>query len=248
MRSLAIMTMKGGTGKTTTAISLAHGLTLSGKKVLLVDCDPQRNVAVTFGVKGEKGLDGLLMTGDVDIIQVRENLFIIDSGGRRLVEVELQLGRQEKREGRMREALAHLKGCDYVICDCPPSMNLINVNVLAYCDEVIVPVGMDYLSEVGARQTMEIIEEIKWITAKSTIEYRILPTFYDSRTRISKTVLEGLKKHFGDRLLSTVIRINTAIKEAPGSNKTIYEHAPLSRGAYDYYKLTEELLALEKEG
>ncbi len=248
MKSVAIMTMKGGTGKTTTAISLAHGLTLSGKKVLLVDCDPQRNVAVTFGVKGEKGLDGLLMTGDVDIIQVRENLFIIDSGGRRLVEVELQLGRQEKREGRMREALAHLKGCDYVICDCPPSMNLINVNVLAYCDEVIVPVGMDYLSEVGARQTMEIIEEIKWITAKSTIEYRILPTFYDSRTRISKTVLEGLKKHFGDRLLSTVIRINTAIKEAPGSNKTIYEHAPLSRGAYDYYKLTEELLALEKEG
>ncbi len=86
MKSFAIMTMKGGTGKTTTAVSLAHGLTLSGRKVLLVDCDPQRNVAVTFGVKGEKGLDGLLMTGDVDIIQVRENLFIIDSGGRRLVE------------------------------------------------------------------------------------------------------------------------------------------------------------------
>lgn len=247
MKSLAIMTMKGGTGKTTTAISLAHGLTLSGRKVLLVDCDPQRNVAVTFGVKGEKGLDGLLMTGDVDIMQVRENLFIIDSGGRRLVEVELQLGRQEKREGRMREALAHLKGCDYVICDCPPSMNLINVNVLAYCDEVIVPVGMDYLSEVGARQTMEIIEEIKWITDKSRIEYRILPTFYDSRTKISKTVLKDLQDHFGDRLFNTVIRINTAIKEAPGSNKTIYEHAPLSRGAYDYYKLTEELLALEKE-
>ena len=245
MKSFAIMTMKGGTGKTTTAISLAHGLTLSGKKVLLVDCDPQRNVAVTFGVKGEKGLDRLLMTGDVDIIQVRENLFIIDSGGRRLVEVELQLGRQEKREGRMRDALAHLKGCDFVICDCPPSMNLINVNVLAYCDEVIVPVGMDYLSEVGARQTMEIIEEIKWITEKSTIEYRILPTFYDSRTRISKTVLEGLQKQFGDRLFNTVIRINTAIKEAPGSNKTIYEHAPLSRGAYDYYKLTDELLALQ---
>ena len=230
-----------------TAVSLAHGLTLSGRKVLLVDCDPQRNVAVTFGVKGEKGLDGLLMTGDVDIIQVRENLFIIDSGGRRLVEVELQLGRHEKREGRMRDALTHLKGCDYVICDCPPSMNLINVNVLAYCDEVIVPVGMDYLSEVGARQTMEIIEEIKWITEKSKIEFRILATFYDSRTRISTKVLEDLKNQFGDRLFNTVIRVNTAIREAPGSNKTIYEHAPLSRGAYDYYKLTEEVLALEKE-
>jgi len=247
MKSFAIMTMKGGTGKTTTAISLAHGLSLSGRKVLLVDCDPQRNVAVTFGVKGEKGLDGLLMTGDVDIIQVRENLFIIDSGGRRLVEVELQLGRLEKREGRLRDALMHLKGCEYVICDCPPSMNLINVNVLAFCDEIIVPVGMDYLSEVGARQTMEIIEEIKWITEKSSLEFRILATFFDSRTKISRKVLDGLKKHFGDRLLNTVIRINTAIKEAPGSNKTIYEHAPLSRGAYDYYKLTEEVLALEEE-
>ena len=248
MKSFAIMTLKGGTGKTTTAVSLAHGLTLSGRKVLLVDCDPQRNVAVTFGVKGEKGLDGLLMTGDVDIIQVRENLFIIDSGGRRLVEVELQLGRQEKREGRLRDALKHLKGCDYVICDCPPSMNLISINALAYCDEVIVPVGMDYLSEVGVHQTMEIIEEIGWITEKSSIEYRILPTFFDSRTRISRTVLDALREHFGERMFGTVIRINTAIREAPGSNKTIYEHAPLSRGAYDYYKFTEEVLALEREG
>ncbi len=248
MKSFAIMTMKGGTGKTTTAVSLAHGLTLSGRKVLLVDCDPQRNVAVTFGVKGEKGLDGLLMTGDVDIIQVRENFFIIDSGGRKLVEVELQLGRQERREGRLRDALKHLKGCDYVICDCPPSMNLININVLAYCDEVIVPVGMDYLSEVGARQTLEIIEEIAWITERSSIEYRILPTFFDSRTRISRTVMDDLREHFGERIFSTVIRVNTAIREAPGSNKTIYEHAPLSRGAYDYYKLTEEVLALEREG
>ena len=248
MKSFAIMTLKGGTGKTTTAVSLAHGLTLSGRKVLLVDCDPQRNVAVTFGVKGEKGLDSLLMTGDVDIIQVRENLFIIDSGGRRLVEVELQLGRQEKREGRLQDALKHLKGCDYVICDCPPSMNLININALAYCDNVIVPVGMDYLSEVGVRQTMEIIEEIGWITNRNSIEYRILPTFFDSRTRISRTVLDGLREHFGERMFSTVIRINTAIREAPGSNKTIYEHAPLSRGAYDYYKFTEEVLALENEG
>ena len=247
MKSYAIMTMKGGTGKTTTAVSLAHGLTLSGRRVLLVDCDPQRNVAVTFGVKGERGLDGLLMTGDVDILQVRENFFIIDSGGRRLVEVELQLGRLEGREGRLRNALQHLKGCDYVICDCPPSMNLINVNVLAYCDEVIVPVGMDYLSEVGARQTMEIIDEIRWITEKKVIDFRILPTFFDSRTRISKKVLDGLKEHFGDKMFGTVIRVNTAIKEAPGFNKTIYEHAPLSRGAYDYYKLTEEVLALERE-
>ncbi|MBU8922160.1 MAG: ParA family protein [Bacteroidales bacterium] len=245
MKRFAVMTMKGGTGKTTTAISVAHGLSLSGMRVLLVDCDPQRNSAVTFGVAGKKGLDNLLMTGDVEIIQVRENLFLIDSGGRKLVEVELSLGRRENRESRLKEALRDLKGCDYVMCDCPPSMNLININVLAFCDELIVPVAMDYLSQVGARQTMETIDEIKWVTDKKQIEYRILPTFYDGRTKISKQVLDDVREHFGDKVFETVIRINTALKEAPGSNMTIYEHAPLSRGAFDYYKLTEEIMSGE---
>jgi chromosome partitioning protein len=246
MRSYAVMTMKGGTGKTTTAISIAHGLSLSGRRVLLVDCDPQRNVALTFGVKGERSLARLLVSGEVDILNVRENFFVIDSGGRNLLEAELRLGGQEGRENRLREALRHLKGCDYVICDCPPSMNLINMNVLAYCDEVIVPIAMDYLSEEGAKQTMEIISEIKWMTENTEIDYRILPTFYDSRTRISRMMLDRLQEHFGEKMLGTVIRVNTAIKEAPGLNKTIYEHAPLSRGAYDYYRLTEEILSLEE--
>ncbi len=244
MKRLAIMTMKGGTGKTTTAVSISHGLSLSGRSVLLVDCDPQRNSSVTFGVKGEKGLDTLLMTGDVEILQVREKLFLIDSGGRKLVEVELMLGRQEGREKRMMNALKHLKGCDYVVCDCPPSMNLINLNVLAYCDEIIVPVAMDYLSSVGAQQTMDVIEEIKWMADSIPTGFRILPTFYDSRTRISGMILDSLKDDFGDRVLETTIRVNTALREAPGDNKTIFEHAPLSRGAYDYYKLTEEILSL----
>lgn len=242
----AVMTMKGGTGKTTTAVSLAHGLSLSGKKVLLVDCDPQRNSAITFGVMGDKGLDSLLMTGDVQILQVRENLFVIDSGGRKLVEVELTLGHQERRENRMKEALAHLKGCDYVICDCPPSMNLINVNVLAFCDEIIVPVAMDYLSQVGAKQTMEVMDEIKWVTDNKTIDFMILPTFYDSRTRISKIALDEVKELFPGKVFETIIRINTALKEAPGNNKTIYEYAPLSRGAFDYYRLTEEVISINE--
>ncbi len=246
MKRFAVMTMKGGTGKTTTAVSVAHGLSLCGKRVLLVDCDPQRNSAISFGVESEKGLDTLLSTGDVEIIQVRENLFLIDSGGRKLVDVELMLGHQENREKRMKDALKHLKGCDYVICDCPPSMNLINANVLSYCDEVIVPVAMDYLSQEGARQTMEIIDDMKWITKSNNIRYRILPTFYDSRTRVSGLVLDEIKKQFDGRIFDTVIRINTSLREAPGSKRTIYEHAPLSRGAFDYYRLTEEIMSSDE--
>jgi len=238
--------MKGGTGKTTTAVSIAHGLSLSGRRVLLIDCDPQRSIAVTFGVESAKGLADLLTRGDVDILQVRDNLFFIDSGGRKLAEVELSLGPREHRERRLAESLKHLKGCDYVICDCSPSLNLININALAYCSEVIIPVSMDYLSRAGAEQTVEIIEEIQALNSRNPVFFRLLPTFYDSRVRLSHTVLEDLRERFGERIFTTVIRVNAAIREAPGQNKTIFEHAPLSRGAFDYYHLTEEILALER--
>lgn len=244
MKKFAIMTMKGGTGKTTTAVSIAHGFALSGRRALLIDCDPQRNATVTFGVEAEKGLAELLTTGDTDILQVRENLFIIDSGGRRLADVELELGGAERREDRLRRALQLLKGCDFVVCDCPPSMNLINVNVLSFCDEVIIPLAMDFLSQVGADQTIDIIEEMTRMTDRKGIGFHILPTFYDGRTRISRVVLDEVRERFADRVFRTTIRINTSIREAPGKHKTIYEHAPLSRGSFDYYRLTEEILEL----
>ena len=243
MKRYATMTLKGGTGKTTTAVSLGHGLSLAGKRVLIIDCDPQRNVAVTFGVEAKSGLADLLTTGDVDILEVRDNLFIIDSGGRKLAEVELILGRKSDRENRLSESLKYLKGCDFVICDCPPSVNMININALAYCDEVIIPIAMDYLSQIGADQTLDIITEIQRLLNNYNARFRILPTFFDGRTRISQKVLDGLKGRFDDQVLETVIRINTPIREAPWQNKTIFEHAPLSRGAFDYYRLTEEILS-----
>lgn len=236
------MTMKGGTGKTTTAVNVSHGLALSGKKVLLLDCDPQRNVALTFGVRSESGLDRLLTTGDVEILKVRDNLFMVDSGGRQLAKVEMMLGGREDRERRLAQSLKYLKGCDFLICDCPPSINLININVLNFCEDLIIPVAMDHLSQYGVSQTMEIMDEILQFTRGRSVMYRILPTFYDGRTRISEEVFDKISEQYGERMFKTVIRINTSLSEAPAQNKTIYEHAPLSRGAYDYYRLTEEII------
>jgi chromosome partitioning protein len=242
MRKIAIITSKGGTGKTTTAINLGHGLALSGKSVLVIDCDAQRNVAVTFDVRGKKTLCDLLHCGDVEIIQVRRNLYVIDSGGRELAEVEMVLAGKKNRESRLARALENLNGCDVVICDCSPTINLININAITYADEVIIPVSMDYLAQEGARQTLDIIGEINQYSAHKTGVLGILPTFFDVRTRLSREVLENLRGHFTDLVFGTVIRTTSSLREAPSFNRTIFEYSPLSRGAFDYYQLTEEFL------
>jgi chromosome partitioning protein len=242
MRKLAIITSKGGTGKTTTAINLGHGLALCGKKVLIVDCDPQRNVAITFDVRSGRSLCNLLQQGEVDVIEVRRNLFVIDSGGRELAEIEMVLASQSSRERRLELALKNLKGCDVVICDCSPTVNLININAIVYADEVIIPVSMDYLAQAGARQTMQIIEEVNEQSARKTGIMGILPTFYDARTRLSSDVLGSLRDRFQGQVFKSVIRTNTSLREAPSFNQTIFEYSPMSRGAFDYYQLTEEVL------
>lgn len=243
MRKIAIITSKGGTGKTTTAINLGHGLALCGKKVLIIDCDAQRNVAIAFDLQGSRTLCDLLEYGGVEVIEARRNLFVIDSGGRDLAEIEMVLAGKANRERRLELALANLKGCDVVICDCSPTINLININAIAYADQVIIPVSMDYLAQAGAKQTMQIIDEINTHSVSDTTVMGILPTFYDARTRLSKEVLETLRDHFNNDVFNTVIRVNTSLREAPSFNQTIFEYSPMSRGAMDYYELTEEFLS-----
>ncbi len=242
MRKIAVITSKGGTGKTTTAVNLGHGLALSGKSVLLIDCDAQRNVAVTFDVRGRKTLCDLLQYGEVEIVQVRRNLYVVDSGGRELAEVEMVLAAKKSRESRLSRALENLNGCDVVICDCSPTINLININAITYADEVIIPVSMDFLAQEGARQTLDIIDEVNQYSQSKTEVLGILPTFFDARTKLSREVLQNLRGHFTDLVFDTVIRTTTSLREAPSFNRTIFEYSPLSHGAFDYYQLTEEFL------
>jgi chromosome partitioning protein len=242
LRKIAIITSKGGTGKTTTAINLGHGLALCGKRVLIIDCDAQRNVAITFDVQGEQTLSDLLQYGEVDVVEVRKNLFVIDSGGRDLAETEMVLAGKSSRERRLELALRNLRGCDVVICDCSPTINLININAIAYADEVIIPVSMDYLAQAGARQTMQILDEVNQHSVNQTSIMGILPTFFDARTRLSKEVLDVLRDRFREDVFDSIIRVNTSLREAPSFNQTIFEYSPMSRGAMDYYQLTEEFL------
>jgi len=247
LKKIAVITSKGGTGKTTTAINLAHGLALNGHRVLVIDCDAQRNIAVAFDIRGRRHLGDLLRNGEVEVVRVRKNLYVIDSGGRDLAETEMMLAGKRNRESRLGHALRNLTGCDIVICDCSPTINLTNINAMVYADEVIIPVSMDFLGQEGARQTVEILDEINSYSPSRTEIMGVLPTFYDVRTRLSRDVLDTLREHFADKMFRTVIRTNTALREAPSFKQTIYEYSPLSRGAFDYYQLTEEFLKRAKE-
>jgi chromosome partitioning protein len=132
MIKLAISTSKGGTGKTTTAINLGHGLALSGKRVLIIDCDPQGSASSAFGIESSRGLVDLMVEGIVDIFKVRPNLYLLPSGRKKLAELEMKLATRSDRNKVLSNSLSRLTGCDCVILDCSPSINIINLNALEY--------------------------------------------------------------------------------------------------------------------
>jgi len=242
LKKIAVITCKGGTGKTTTVINLAHCLAMSGKRTLILDCDSQANVAMAFNVRPQKGLAELLTTGDVEISSLRPNLYLIDSGSTRLVETELFLARQVDREQRLRVVLENLRGTDYVICDCPPAINLINMNVLNYVDGVVIPVSMDFFACEGAKKTLKLLDDLYEKIGRRVELLGILATFFDTRTKISKSIYNQLLTEYGEKLFSTRIRINTQLKEAQMLFKTVFEHAPYSNGALDYFLFTKEIV------
>jgi len=242
MIKLAILTSKGGTGKTTTAINLGHGLALSGKRVLLIDCDPQGSASVAFGIEGDKGLADLMLEGKVDIFQVRPNLYLLPSGRKRLAELEMALASRPDRMERLKNALARLGGVEWVILDCSPSINIVNLNALGFADFLLIPSSLDYFSLEGVKTTVDLIADVRANGASKLEIVGVLPTFYDKRTSVSKLALESLRNSYGTLVFNTEIRFNTEIKKSQWFRKTIFEYAPYSHGAYDYFKLSREVL------
>lgn len=240
MFKIAITASKGGTGKTTTAINFAHAAALMDKKVLLVDCDSQGSASLAFDINGVQGLSDLLLTGQVDIYNVRSNLYLVGSGRSDIYMVERYLAQQDVNDFPLAKALGRFTGIDIIILDCSPSINIINSNILSYVDSVLIPVSMDYFALEGAGLTLKIIKETSINNGKDINLLGILPTFYDVRTKISKKILCDLKEKYGDSVFDTTIRINTQIKESQMNRQTIFEYAPYSHGAYDYYRFVKE--------
>ncbi|NBV83281.1 ParA family protein [bacterium] len=240
---IAVINYKGGTGKTSTVVNLAHGLALLGQRVLIVDIDPQGSAGYYLGLDPEFTLyDALLNLKPITscIINARENLDIICSN-ERLFAAELKLATQPRRESILATLMTSVTGYDTILIDCPPSMNLLNQNALTFADELVIPVSMEYLSLVGIRQLLKNIEMVNRILGKDLKVRKVVPTFYDPRNQKTKVIVDSLERVFPGRL-SSPIRVSVSLSEAPGFRETIFEFDPKSKGASDYLKLSKEVL------
>ena len=243
-RRLAVFNHKGGTGKTTTSVSIAAGLAARGLRVLLVDTDSQGNVGVSLGIKAERTLYHVLVMGlkaSDAAVNVRPNLDVLVSN-ETLAAAELYLAGRQNRDRILRDRLASATdGYDAVVLDCSPSLSLMNQNSLVFADGVLVPVACDFLSLVGVRQVIKTIKNVNTLLHHPVGIYGVLPTFYDARARICRDAVDTLREHFGERCFAPV-RVTIKLKEAPAQSRTIFEYAPDSNAASDYQRVVDRLV------
>lgn len=243
MRKIAIINQKGGTGKTTTAVNLGKGLADRGLKTLLIDVDPQGNLATWFGSEFERTLYHLLVddeSPDSCIVGIEEDLHMIPSD-ESTAQAEKILTGKTSRETILKRRLKGLDSYDFVILDCPPSLSLLNQNALVYAESAFIPVSMDYLALVGVKNILNNIRRINELLEYEVKVKLVIPTLFDIRTNESKEILKKLKEHF-DGKVTEPIRTNVRLSESASYNQSIFEYAPESHGAEDYEKLVERVI------
>ena len=253
-RVLAIANQKGGVGKTTTAINLAAALASAEVSVLLVDADPQANCTSGLGL-----MDGSLRSSlyhalieDTPISDIMLDTEIphlkIIPADKNLNGAAIELVEVDRREYVLRHCLAPIReGFEYVLIDCPPSLNLLTLNALVAADSVLVPIQCEYMAMEGVADLMDTIERVRSHFNPSLAIIGILSTMFDERTNLANQVHQELSRHFREKHFRTVIPRNVRLAEAPSYGKPILLYDPRSRGAEAYVSLAKEILENEKK-
>lgn len=248
MQVLTLCNEKGGTAKTTTAVNLAHGIALQGKRVLLVDLDGQGQATTCLGLDQEPGVFDLLIAEKTAAQVIREtgrdNLFIIPGNKRTLTALKVIAA-----EGRAIDYLQErLKGVQYgmIIFDTAPSINDLTGMALYMSDYYLIPSACDFLSSEGVYKILDLIKtELQSKPGYHAELLAVIPTFYDQISKEGKANIEDLKKHFGGKVLDPIHRA-TILREAPAFGKTIFEYSKSSRAAEEYQALVNHVLEVMK--
>ena len=246
---ISLLNHKGGVGKTTSSIGIGAGLVRLGKKVLLMDLDPQANLTLSLGVPRQKVTIYEALRGEAELVPytVKENLDVIPST-LDLSGAEMELINEAGREYILKETLEPLQEeYDFIIIDCPPSLGLLTLNSLTSSNYVIIPLQAEFLALQGLTKIKQVIDKVRFRLNKKLEIAGVVATMYDKRKVLNRDVVQTIKKYFGKKVFDTLIRDNVALAEAPASRKDIFEYNSRSNGAKDYLKLCKEILERTKK-
>ncbi|SHH81997.1 chromosome segregation ATPase [Caloranaerobacter azorensis DSM 13643] len=246
---IAVFNQKGGVGKTTTNVNLTACLAKKGKKILVIDIDPQGNTTSGFGINKNdvensiydsiiNGLDIKKVIVNTDI----ENLYLVPSNVE-LAGAEIELTKKQDRELTLRNVIKDIRNdYDYIFIDCPPSLGLLTINSLVAVDSVLIPIQCEYYALEGVSQLMDTIRLVKKSLNPDLEIEGVVLSMFDGRTNLSIQVVDEVKKYFKGKVYTTIIPRNVRLAEAPSYGLPVIDYDPKSRGAEAYMELAEEFL------
>jgi chromosome partitioning protein len=241
---ISLLNHKGGVGKTTSAINIGAGLVELGKRVLLIDLDPQANLTLSLGVPRQKYTIYEALRGEAELhpFTVKPNMDVVIST-LDLSGAEMELVNEAGREFIMRELfVAVADRYDYIIIDCPPSLGLLTLNALTSSRYVMIPLQTEFLALQGLAKIKQVIDKVRMRLNRNLEIGGVIPTMYNHKLVLNRDVVDTIHKYFGEKVFKTYIRDNVALAEAPAQRKDIFAYQPKSNGATDYLALCKEII------